>query len=149
MGGGAGLGQGIGDGRRHACMNATPSSRRRAALGRRLCLRRVKAPSHPNMPPLCPSLTKNLSTSSSGPLFHPPPFEQYYSTQWLNGHMLSYCESGSGTQTQTKECVSVGRALPLEKQREFVQQLSKGCFPGVIHNAGGGQCNLPGYPEPW
>ena len=60
MGGGAGLGLGIGDGRRHACMNATPSSRRRAALGWHLCLRRVKAPPHPNMPHLCPFTDQEL-----------------------------------------------------------------------------------------
>lgn len=74
---------------------------------------------------------------------------QYYSEQWLNGHMWTFCDSGSGTHTETKECMSVGRSLPIEKQREYVQQLSKGCYPNVIHNPGGGQCNLPGWPEPW
>mmetsp|Transcript_13438 Transcript_13438/g.26537 ORF Transcript_13438/g.26537 Transcript_13438/m.26537 type:complete len:91 (+) Transcript_13438:156-428(+) len=74
---------------------------------------------------------------------------KYYSEHWLQGHMLAFCESGSGTQTKTKECLAVGRTLSKPKQREYVLQLSKGCYPGVIAPSGGGRCNLPGWPEPW
>ena len=74
---------------------------------------------------------------------------QYYSDRWLNGHLLGFCESGSETQTKTKECLSVGKSLPKETERLYVQQLSKGCYPGVIMQPGGTYCKLPGFPEPW
>mmetsp|Transcript_28568 Transcript_28568/g.70699 ORF Transcript_28568/g.70699 Transcript_28568/m.70699 type:complete len:88 (+) Transcript_28568:145-408(+) len=75
--------------------------------------------------------------------------EQYYSPRWLKGHMLAYCEAGSETQTKTESCLKAGFALPANDQREYVHQLSKGCYPGVVSAPGGGRCALPGWPEPW
>lgn len=42
-----------------------------------------------------------------------------------------------------------GMSLADDTQREYVRQLSKGCYPGVVNTPGGGRCHLPGWPEAW
>mmetsp|Transcript_27154 Transcript_27154/g.55336 ORF Transcript_27154/g.55336 Transcript_27154/m.55336 type:complete len:104 (+) Transcript_27154:126-437(+) len=73
--------------------------------------------------------------------------DQYYSKRWLGTHMMDYCNAGLGTRGEIKKCVQVGMSLNASGQREYVHELGKGCFPGVVLRAGGGRCHLPGWSQ--
>lgn len=74
---------------------------------------------------------------------------QYYSSRWINAHLLALCHSGLGSQGEIKKCIQVGKQQTPPRLRKYVHQLSKGCMPGVIHTASGGRCELPGWDNDW
>mmetsp|Transcript_15 Transcript_15/g.35 ORF Transcript_15/g.35 Transcript_15/m.35 type:complete len:101 (+) Transcript_15:90-392(+) len=73
----------------------------------------------------------------------------YYSKRWINSHLLEQCHAGLGSSGEVKKCIEVGKAQTPAKMRKYVHQISKGCFPGVIHTASGGRCELPGWDNDW
>ena len=74
---------------------------------------------------------------------------QYYSKQWINTHLLAFCQAGLGSEGEIKKCIEVGKAQDAPRLRKYVHQLAKGCMPGVIHTASGGRCELPGWHNDW